>query len=184
MNSKFFVHHKSDYRFAGQFDTKEEANTFINEAGFTKLVGLQDTTAKDYVIDELFVNETQRCFVFYHVTASSNVPAIMKNGLFPLRGERSLARGETTTAIYAFPSLEQALVALEDWFGSFFIVPCNCEGECDVNCTKKEIDFTVLTLALPYDAFARHLSTDIDYERVIRIPIPPECIDVIFASEE
>ena len=53
----------------------------------------------------------------YHITPADNKDSIMKKGLIPQVGERSARAGETSPAIYLFPSIEDAEQALLGWLG-------------------------------------------------------------------
>jgi len=58
--------------------------------------------------------------MYYHVTPTSNLESIIKNGLQPSIGERSLDRGENEQRIYLFTSKQACEDALSTWLGECF----------------------------------------------------------------
>ena len=72
----------------------------------------------------------------YHVTPSSNVKSILKNGLTPSKGSNSQDYGEEQDSVYLFPTIEDAEDALGNWLGdqyedediSFSLLKVNVTG--------------------------------------------------------
>ena len=96
---------------------------------------------------------------FYHVTPTENVESILKNGLIPSIGERSIDFGEDRKRVYLFQSIEDSEASLMGWLGEEF-------GEEPLSLLEvklpKEIDFEK-------EAFEIQVSEN----------IPPECIKVL-----
>ena len=53
----------------------------------------------------------------YHITPTANLPSILSSGLKPQIGIRAQAAGETTPAVFLFPSIDAAENALLNWLG-------------------------------------------------------------------
>lgn len=180
MKTKFYVHHRENYSVAGKFDYIEEAYEFINREEFKKLVGLQNTLASDYVVDEIVQEEDERCFVFYHVTSPSKVDSIFEHGLIPLLGPVAIFRNEKEKAIFTFASVESTLEALETWFGPVFLKEDKCdEGHCNM-----ELEFVILSVILPYEIYNKAITANTAEQRNINASVPPELISVALKSEE
>lgn len=58
--------------------------------------------------------------IAYHCTPTSNLGAILQQGIHPKIGPRSQALGEATNAVYLFPTLEHVEAALMSWLGENF----------------------------------------------------------------
>lgn len=56
----------------------------------------------------------------YHITPTTNIPSILKNGLCPLIGERSQDYEELEPAIYLFKTLKDVENACMNWLGEYF----------------------------------------------------------------
>lgn len=56
----------------------------------------------------------------YHVTSSKNLPLILKEGLLPLVGERSIDIGEQVPRVYLFPTIDDMETALMNWLGEWY----------------------------------------------------------------
>lgn len=88
----------------------------------------------------------------YHVTPVENLDSILRDGLRPVIGDRSLALGEPAPRIYLFPSRDDCDTALSSWLGDCFedveedglvILAVNVEGlalesevEYELACTE------------------------------------------------
>lgn len=70
----------------------------------------------------------------FHVTPASNIDAIFTAGLIPAIGERSMELGEPVTAVYLFPSEDDAADAVANWLGECF--------EEDVELALLSVDIT------------------------------------------
>jgi hypothetical protein len=57
---------------------------------------------------------------FYHVTPKDNLASILRDGLVPAIGPRSVELGETKEAVYAFPDRAFCETALSTWLGDVF----------------------------------------------------------------
>lgn len=105
----------------------------------------------------------------YHVTLMSNLEPILKEGLIPKIGERSIEVGEEEKAVYLFPTIEDMECALGQWLGDWY----NDEyGE--------EIPLASLEISVP-DCFPIE-EGEVEYENICREVIPPEYIR--FLKEE
>jgi hypothetical protein len=99
--------------------------------------------------------------MLYHLTPTRNIRSIMQNGLIPRIGRRARLLGESTPAIYLFPSIEDAEDALEQWYGNEF---------------SDNTRLALLAVNIPPGA------TEIagaGYERIFTTPIPPQQIKII-----
>lgn len=106
---------------------------------------------------------------YYHVTLLSNLKSILKNGLVPQIGERSLEAKENKKAVYLFSSLVDAENALMNWLGDWYT---DTYGE-DIPLALLEID---LDLTFPLK------NGDVEYEVISEITIPSKHIS--FMREE
>lgn len=97
----------------------------------------------------------------YHVTPVQNLKKIMQDGLVPRHGVRSRKIKEPTPAIYLFPSLADVDAAISGWMGNTF---------------SDEARLALLAVTLPSNVSMR---SDVEYERAIHSPIPPENIRVL-----
>lgn len=75
----------------------------------------------------------------YHVTPSSNVESILKNGLVPSTGSNSQTYGEEQDSVYLFPTADDAADALSNWLGDQY------EDE-DISFSLLQVDVTGLAL--------------------------------------
>lgn len=93
--------------------------------------------------------------MFYHVTPYSNLETIMKEGVTPSIGLRSLELGETQKRIYLFTSLQACEDGLTGWLGECFeeledelvileIDPTGLEGT-----SEAEYEFATTDIVLP-----------------------------------
>lgn len=97
----------------------------------------------------------------YHVTPVRNLKKIMQDGLIPRHGVRSHRISEPTPAIYLFPSLADVDDAINGWMGNNF---------------SDEARLALLAVTVPLDI---SMHSDVEYERAIHSPIPPENIRVL-----
>ena len=58
--------------------------------------------------------------MYYHVTPTHNIESILKNGIQPSIGDRSLDLGEKEPRIYLFTSIDSCKNALMNWLGNYF----------------------------------------------------------------
>lgn len=94
----------------------------------------------------------------YHSTPISNLESILKDGLIPQIGERSIQLNESA-GVYLFTSYEQCENALCNWLGEEF----------------DELDEDVVTLEIELpDAFP--LEESVEWEAVARERIQPTYI--------
>lgn len=94
----------------------------------------------------------------YHVTPSSNVDSIRKNGLQPRIGERSLSAGEKTPAVFLFANQDDLEQALLNWLGEIF----------------EDEDLVILEIQLPLE-YKQSLAQS-EYEITCSVAIPPQYI--------
>ncbi len=99
--------------------------------------------------------QTDASVVTYHVTATKNVPSILRTGLRPHVGIHSFKSGDMQPAIYVFPS-RKALHVARHWIRAYF--PDN---------------LTLLQVTVPSSWVMR---SQADWERLILKPVPPSHI--------
>lgn len=58
--------------------------------------------------------------MLYHVTPLANLPSILRDGLVPSIGARSVELGETAPRIYLFANLSDVEAALMGWMSDAF----------------------------------------------------------------
>lgn len=71
----------------------------------------------------------------YHVTTGENIETILRDGLIPKIGERSVMLGETVASVYFFNTYADLIDGLGNWFGELMedvrtvhILEVNLEG--------------------------------------------------------
>lgn len=96
---------------------------------------------------------------YYHVTKKENLELILKNGLIPQVGERSLDCGENEPLVYLFPTKEDMNFALGGWLG---------------DCFDEDEELVSLELTLP-DTFPIY-EGDVEYEAISKVIIPSKYI--------
>ncbi len=101
------------------------------------------------------------CPLYYHVTEAKNLSGILRDGLIPSIGPRSQMIGETVPAVYLFPDLDSVVAAVENWLGEVF---------------DEDVSLIFLELQLPSDIEKALFCDSAEYERISRLPIPPNCI--------
>lgn len=99
---------------------------------------------------------------FYHITYTENLPSILQRGLLPSVGERSRRMGETS-AVFMFPSRDEAETALMNWLGE----------ELD---DSKAVALLELTLMPEIEVKE---TKGAEFEVYTKNRIPPECIRVL-----
>lgn len=84
----------------------------------------------------------------YHVTTESALPSILKQGIVPAIGPRSLLLGETQPAIYLFSKDTEVEDGLVNWINNAFseeetlyVLECNLEG---LDITSQENQFELV----------------------------------------
>jgi hypothetical protein len=97
----------------------------------------------------------------YHVTPSSNVQSILKNGLLPKTGDNSSTYGEKEDKIYLFPTEEDASDALSNWLGDQY--------------EDDDIEFSLLQV----NVSGLPLESEVEYEYYTRSAISPDKIKVL-----
>ena len=97
--------------------------------------------------------------MFYHVTPLQNLESIFDYGLIPLKGERSVACGEETPAVYLFNSLEDVDTALASWLG-------------------EELEDIPLAVVLEVKTESAIQSETAEFEFISTVRIPPENLRV------
>lgn len=104
----------------------------------------------------------------YHITSSSNIPAIKKNGLEPRVGTLSMLAGETDKRIYTFRHLEDVEDALMGWLGDYL----------------PEEPIALIQIDLPDDFSCKPVGLTVDgdeagYEMCVYNHIPPKYLTVL-----
>ncbi|CAE6795298.1 hypothetical protein R70006_05044 [Paraburkholderia domus] len=107
---------------------------------------------------------TFRSMTVYHVTPQPNLTAILREGLVPRRGERSLDCGEQQDAVFCFPTREACDTGMGGWLGDAF-------NDCPEN------GLAVIEIELPAGMRTR---SDVEYELAVLDPIPPSAVTRIF----
>lgn len=97
---------------------------------------------------------------YYHVTPTSNLEVIMKDGLKPGYGPRSAAAAESSPAVYLFRSRADAENAVLNWFGD----------ETD------EEPLALIRVELPKKVEA---TSDVAWEFQVTETIPPKFLKVV-----
>ena len=86
---------------------------------------------------------------FYHVTKKESLESILKNGLIPQVGERSIQLDEEP-GVFLFPSLDSLDNAMMNWLGEEF------GDEVELVALKVEIDDTNLDY-IAFEAISREI---------------------------
>lgn len=100
----------------------------------------------------------------YHVTKTTNLPYIFKEGLIPQIGDNSSSYGEDDKRIYLFPTLEDVEIALTGWLGElcdedfYSLLEINVTG---LNIKQDIVDWEAYTNDLIYPFRIKNLG-DID----------------------
>lgn len=100
---------------------------------------------------------------YYHVTLMENLESIMKTGLIPQIGERSVEFGEKEEAIYLFPTEDDMHCALGQWLGEWYDEEY---GE--------DIELAALEITLPNEFPVE--AGEVEYECLSKSLIPSEYI--------
>ena len=103
---------------------------------------------------------------YYHITLMSNLDSVLKDGLIPQIGERSLAIGENEKAVYLFPSIYDAEEALLNWLGDWYTDNYGID-----------VPLALLEINLPTDFLIE--DSIADYEKISRKAIPPKYISFL-----
>ena len=119
-------------------------------------------------IKELLIENSIPIRYGYHVTSSSNISSIMKNGLEPRVPEDYGAKGDVK-GVYLFKTLEDVQTALEQWLGERIE-----EWEEE---TGQEYDEVILKIDMSNIDHWAIIDTS-PYEWTITDIIPPEAITV------
>lgn len=102
--------------------------------------------------------------MYYHVTAKTSLPSILKLGLEPRIGERSLRLGETEKAVYCFRDKASVEDALMGWMADVF-----------------DEDEELVILELDFDA--GKVAESAGFELAILETIPPSAIKALYDEE-
>ena len=100
---------------------------------------------------------------YYHVTLTENVESILKNGLIPQIGERSLDFREKEPLVYLFPTEEDMECAVMQWLGDWY------EDEYG-----EDVKLSCLKINLPYDFPIEN--GEVEYECISKKTIPAKYI--------
>ena len=90
----------------------------------------------------------------FHVTLSSALPAILKEGLLPLIGPRAEQLGEVAPAVYCFGDREAVEDGLMGWMAESFeeeeilILEIDAEGLA-IEKNPEDFEFRILTCVAP-----------------------------------
>lgn len=96
---------------------------------------------------------------YYHVSEKQNLDSIMKKGLVPQIGERSQENNEEA-AVFLFPTKDDMDTALSQWLGEWY----------------EDIDIVLMSLQIILPDDFPILDSNVDYEKVCKVIIPPEYI--------
>jgi hypothetical protein len=113
-------------------------------------------------VKKLTTSKPMMPLIGYHVTAAEKLSSILAHGLVPDIGLHSENMGETTPAVYLFPSFEAIENALSNWLGE------------QLEDIEKVI---LLKVVIPADAVIQKDSAG--FEIVILTPIPANNITVL-----
>lgn len=101
----------------------------------------------------------------YHVTPSRNLDSIMREGLRPMIGPRSVLIGEVTEKVYFFGTMHAVEDAMSNWLG-------------------EELDNEPGAISvLAVDRSGLHLFSDAGYELACLHLVPPEKISLAFEDQ-
>lgn len=100
---------------------------------------------------------------YYHVTLFSNIESILKEGLIPQIGQRSIDANETEKLVYLFQDLIDVENALMNWLGDWYT---DAYGE--------NIPIAILEIILPIDFPIEE--GIVEYEKISKQKIPPKFI--------
>ena len=103
----------------------------------------------------------------YHVTPLENLAAVLRDGLVPALGPRSLQMGEPEPAVFLFTSYEAMETALSNWLGDEFP-----EEEALV---VLHVDMDALGLP------PGRIRQDVSFEIAVLVPVPAS---VLVAAED
>lgn len=95
--------------------------------------------------------------LFFHITPRSNLQSISTTGLLPQLGDRARQLEHETAGVFLFTSRTACEDALSNWLGEEF--------DEDEDLLLLEVDVT----AFAYDQV-------VDWEAIVRTPIPPSAI--------
>lgn len=102
--------------------------------------------------------------ILYHVTPHDNIAGILRDGLVPQLGPRSLIVNETVPAIFCFTDLDEVENALMNWLGDYF-----------------DVDEPLALLRVTLDDSAA-IGAGAGYEVVVLEPIPAEAVNVLLVD--
>ena len=97
----------------------------------------------------------------YHVTPTTNVESILKDGLTPSKGSNSQTYGEEQDSVYLFPTPEDAADALGNWLGDQY--------------EDEDISFSLLQV----DVRGLPLKSETEWEYYTHSVISPDRIKVV-----
>ena len=105
--------------------------------------------------------------LLFHVTLRENLPGIFRDGLVPQVGPRSDAAGESSPAIYCFPTWADCEQALLTWLGDEF---------------EDEVEDDVVVVRVDVPASTPRTS-DVEFEVALLGPVPARCIAGVTDTE-
>ena len=107
-----------------------------------------------------YIDESAEQDIMYHVTPTKNLRSIMKNGLRPQIGDRSVKLHGEENGIFLFPTLDDVEDAVSNWLGDEF--------DEDEDLTLLAIDVSGLPL----------VDSNAGYEKIAKTAISPDRISV------
>ena len=107
-----------------------------------------------------YIDESAEQDIMYHVTPTKNLRSIMKNGLRPQIGDRSVKLHGEENGIFLFPTLDDVEDAVSNWLGDEF--------DEDEDLTLLAIDVSGLPL----------VDSNAGYEKIAKTSISPDRISV------
>lgn len=115
----------------------------------------------EILVDNTVIAELLTPRIYYHVTPFGNIDSILREGLLPLTGERSIKIGEIEPAVYLFESFAACEDALMGWLGEEF---------------EDYGKLVVFEINLP--RCMEVVTSAADYEVLVKQPIPSNCIHI------
>jgi hypothetical protein len=100
----------------------------------------------------------------YHVTPHDNIAGILRDGLLPQIGPRSLIVNETVPAVFCFTNLDEVENAVMNWLGDYF-----------------DVEEPLALLRVMLDDSAA-VGAGAGYEVVVLEPIPAEAVSVMLVD--
>lgn len=158
---------KTQTKYLSETEGNEAAMSYINDVlDYHEVNGKKERDKRKKQLLQLaennynLIKKSNKNKIVYHVTPTKNLADIMKNGLFPKKGERVLKLNDKY-GIYVFKSFEDLEQALLTWLSDEF---------------EDDEELTILEINLP--DYINLNDSNIEYEKIITEKIPPQYIKV------